>query len=53
VQHEPLDAKILLESAIATHQFEAARLVLEWFEETKLEDVRIAKLVQTLKAGLK
>ncbi len=53
VQHEPLDAKILLEAAIASRQFEAAKPVLEWFSTTKLEDVRIAKLVAQVKAGLK
>ncbi len=53
VQHEPLDAKILLEAAIASRQFEAAKPVLEWFNTTKLEDVRIAKLVAQVKAGLK
>ena len=53
VQHEPLDAKILLESAIASRQPEAAKPVLEWFEQTKLEDARIAKLVKQIKAGLK
>ncbi len=53
VQHEPLDAKILLESAIASRQFEAAKPVLEWFDATKIEDVRIAKLVAQVKAGLK
>ncbi len=53
VQHEPLDAKILLESAIATRDFEAAKPVLEWFNTTKLEDVRIAKLVAQVKVGLK
>jgi tetratricopeptide (TPR) repeat protein len=53
VQHEPLDAKILLETAIATREYAAAKPVLEWFETTKLEDARIAKLVNTVKAGLK
>jgi tetratricopeptide (TPR) repeat protein len=53
VQHESLDAKILLESAIASRQFEAAKPVLEWFNTTKLEDARIAKLVSQVKAGLK
>ncbi len=53
VQHEPQDAKILLESAIAARQFEAAKPVLEWFNTTKLEDVQIAKLVAQVKAGLK
>jgi tetratricopeptide (TPR) repeat protein len=53
VQHEPLDAKILLEAAIAARQFEAAKPVLDWFNTTKLEDVRIAKLVAQVKVGLK
>lgn len=53
VQHEPLDAKILLEAAIASRQFETAKPVLEWFNTTKLEDVRIAKLIAKVKAGLK
>jgi tetratricopeptide (TPR) repeat protein len=53
VQHEPTDAKILLTAAIAARQFEAAKPVLEWFNTTKLEDVRIAKLVAQVKVGLK
>ena len=53
VQHEPLDAKILLEAAIASRQFETAKPVLEWFNTTKLEDARIAKLVSQVKAVLK
>ena len=53
VQHEPLDGKILLESAIASRQFEAATPVLEWFMQTKLEDEKIAKLVNQVKVGLK
>jgi hypothetical protein len=52
-QHEPSDAKILLESAIATQQLSAAKPVLEWFEQTKLEDAQIASLVKRVKAGLK
>jgi tetratricopeptide (TPR) repeat protein len=53
VQHEPQDAKILLEAAIASRELTAAKPVLEWFETTKLEDAAIAKLVKTVKAGLK
>ena len=48
IQKEPLDAQILLESAIASKQPEATKPVLEWLKVMKLEDAAIAKLVKQL-----
>jgi hypothetical protein len=48
VQREPRDARILLEAAIACGDSSAARPVLEWLSETKLEDVRLKQVVERL-----
>jgi Tfp pilus assembly protein PilF/1,2-phenylacetyl-CoA epoxidase PaaB subunit len=48
VQKEPIDVRILLESAIAARQFTAARPALEFFKQTRLEDAAITKLVRQL-----
>jgi Tfp pilus assembly protein PilF len=50
-QREPLDATILLESAIACGQVSAAKPVLYWINETKLEDVRLKSLREKLESG--
>jgi len=44
VQREPWDARILLESALSARDRRAAQPVLGWLLETKLEDVRLARL---------
>ena len=44
VQREPSDVRILLESALASGDDEAARLALEFLDRTGLEDVRLAQL---------
>lgn len=45
VQKEPADARILLESAVATRDTNTVEIVRAWMAETKLEDVHIAKLL--------
>jgi tetratricopeptide (TPR) repeat protein len=46
VQKEPLDARILLECAIAADQPEAAAEIVHWVRETGLESLAIAALVK-------
>jgi Tfp pilus assembly protein PilF len=48
VQHEPWDARLVLESALASGDFTAARPVLEWLTQTKLEDIQLQRLVPQL-----
>ena len=45
VQKEPIDARILLESAIASDKKNDAKEVIKFLEKTKLEDVYIGNLV--------
>jgi tetratricopeptide (TPR) repeat protein len=47
-QHEPADARILLEAAIAAGKPAGAQPVLDWLDRTGLEDVRIAALADRL-----
>ena len=51
VQREPADARILLETALASHDSASARPVIEWLGGTRLEDVRLTVLVQALKVA--
>ena len=44
VQHEPWDARILLEAALAADAPLAARSVLDWLKGSRLEDEQIQKL---------
>ena len=48
VQREPRDARILLETAVATRQPEAARPALDWLSRSGFEDTRLRTLAQTL-----
>ena len=48
-QREPADARILLEAALAAHQPQGAAGVLQWMEQTRIED----PVLQTLAARLK
>ena len=48
VQKEPIDVRVLLESAIAAKQPNAAKPALEFVKQSKLEDAVIAKLVKQL-----
>jgi len=44
VHREPWDARIYLEAALAARKPDAARPVLDWLEENRVEDVRLASL---------
>ncbi|MEN9865212.1 MAG: hypothetical protein RL748_802, partial [Pseudomonadota bacterium] len=48
VQKEPADARILLQAAVASQQTAAARPVLQWLAQTRLEDQSIARLTRQL-----
>ena len=48
VQKELADLRILLESALATHDAAALSTVSEWLERSKLEDVHIEALRRTV-----
>jgi hypothetical protein len=48
-QREPIDARILLRAALAAGQADAARPVLQWLQQTALEDAYLAPLVQRLR----
>jgi len=45
---EPIDARIYLRAARAAQQPDAARPVLEWLQQTKLDDVRLASALVAL-----
>ena len=47
-QREPIDARILLHAAIAADQPRAARPVLDWLRQTRLEDVYLQPLAKQL-----
>jgi tetratricopeptide (TPR) repeat protein len=49
VQHEPWDARALLESALAAGEPAAAQPVLEFLTQTGLEDVQLARLTRELR----
>lgn len=51
VQKEPLDARILLECAIAAGKPEAASEVIEWVHSTHLESPALARLVAQVSAA--
>lgn len=46
VQREPADARILLESALATGNREAAQPVLDWLRTNQIEDLRLQQLAK-------
>ncbi|MES2355170.1 MAG: hypothetical protein V4568_12370 [Pseudomonadota bacterium] len=48
VQKEARDARVLLESAIATKDRTSAEPVLTWLKETKMEDIILRKLAKQL-----
>ncbi|MES2263371.1 MAG: tetratricopeptide repeat protein [Pseudomonadota bacterium] len=48
VQKEPADVRVLLEAAAASGDRAAARPVLDWLKQVKLEDASLAALVKTL-----
>jgi len=49
VQREPRDARILLEAAIAARNRAAAQPVLQWLEESRIEDTYLISLAEKLK----
>lgn len=53
VQREPRDARIFLEAALAVRNAAAAQPVLQWLEESRIEDAYLAGLAQQLKSGRK
>ena len=50
MQREPADARILLEAALAADVPGAARPVLAWMTETRIEDARLARLAGRIRA---
>lgn len=46
VHREPWDARIYLEAALAARKPDAARPVIGWLEENRVEDVKLASLVR-------
>jgi len=52
VQREPADARIMLETALAARQPQAASAVLDWLQAGGLEDARIASLAQRLREAM-
>ena len=49
-QREAVDARILLESAIAAKQPKAAAPVLKWLDETRIQEPRLIQLARPLRA---
>ena len=49
-QREPADARLLLAAAIATQDKSAAQPMLDWMQQTRIEDVRLQALVAKLGA---
>ncbi|MEA2078982.1 MAG: hypothetical protein U9P00_03840 [Pseudomonadota bacterium] len=47
-QREPADARLVLESSLAASDFDSAREVLSWLEQTRLEDVQLMTLRERL-----
>jgi Flp pilus assembly protein TadD len=48
-QHEPSDARILLETALAAKDKAAARPALDWFAQSHIEDRHLEKLVKAVR----
>jgi Tfp pilus assembly protein PilF len=51
IQKEPLDARILLEAAIAAKQPQKAREVIAWLTATSLQGERIAELLRQVRGA--
>jgi hypothetical protein len=49
VQKEPADVRILLEAALAAHDAATIAAVTDWLQETRLEDVQLARLLPEAK----
>ncbi len=50
VQREPWDARLLLESALATRQLSVASPAIEWLDSSRLEDPILRNLVAQVRA---
>lgn len=48
-QHEPSDARMLLEAALAAKDKAAAQPALDWYTQSRIEDRHLQKLVKSLK----
>lgn len=48
-QKELIDARLLLESAIAANKKHAARPVIEWYEKNTIKDIRLEPLISQMK----
>ena len=48
VQHEPRDARLVLETALAAKNPKAAQPTLNWLKQTGLEDIRLTALAKKL-----
>lgn len=48
IQHEPSDARILLEAALAAKDTAAAQPALDWFNQSHIEDRHIQRLVKSV-----
>ncbi|WP_218080322.1 tetratricopeptide repeat protein [Anthocerotibacter panamensis] len=48
VQREPADARLVLQTALASGDRKAAQPALQWLKESRLEDVQLAQLQQQL-----
>jgi Tfp pilus assembly protein PilF len=51
VQREPVDARVLLEAAVAAKQPQAAEPVLKWLADNRVESVVLRDLAARLKGG--
>jgi hypothetical protein len=51
VQREPADARILLESAIAAGDAQAAKPALDWLRDTGMQGARLQLLAQQVHSG--
>ena len=49
-QREAGDARIVLEAALAAHDIEGARSVLDWLDQTRCEDKVLRRLAQMLRS---
>jgi hypothetical protein len=47
-QHEPSDARVLLETALASKNKIAAQPVLDWFKQSRIEDRHLQRLVNAM-----
>jgi predicted Zn-dependent protease len=48
-QHEPSDARILLEAALAAKDKAAAQPAVDWFEKSRIEDRHLQKLINAVR----